>query len=175
MVEPINNVFHRKFLWLTQAIVTRQDTLRFCDFFFFFFFLSRYQVRAQLQSTLNYFNFSSVIRMFGEGHPLSRYAELLLIVLIRCIIGSKSLPPGYGLWAHTHTHTVSAAWIGRIRGKKSWMGDKRESDSSGRALQKRKSPSITIFNYLERSLSSFLSILRYPVRSLFFIAVFKLD
>lgn len=36
MVEPINNVFHRKFLWLTQAIVTRQDTLRFCDFFFFF-------------------------------------------------------------------------------------------------------------------------------------------
>lgn len=36
-------------------------------------------------------------------------------------------------------------------------------------------PSITIFNYLERSLSSLLSVLRYPVRSLFFIAVFKLD
>lgn len=113
MVEPINNVFHRKFLWLTQAIVTRQDTLRFCDFFFFFFFLSRYQVRAQLQSTLNYFNFSSVIRMFGEGHPLSRYAELLLIVLIRCIIGSKSLPPGYGLWAHTHTHTHCVCCVNR--------------------------------------------------------------
>lgn len=81
--------------------------------FFFFFFLSRYQVRAQLQSTLNYFNFSSVIRMFGEGHPLSRYAELLLIVLIRCIIGSKSLPPGYGLWAHTHTHTHCVCCVNR--------------------------------------------------------------
>lgn len=80
---------------------------------------------------------------------------------------------------HTHRHTLCLCCVNRSDTWKEIMNGRQAGESLERASITEEEialePSITIFNYLERSLSSLLSILRYPVRSLFFIAIFKLD